>query len=149
MSRRVILWYLLGAVVVAASSHPALSQEGPSPAGAATSADTTVVVYVPRDGEFYVGKERVAQAEIPDRLKDAFKDTPPEGRVVYIKAGLDVSYTTVVSVIDTIRGAGFNQIGLVADADSGSKPRAKSPTRGAGKGKKVRGRRHTHRRVSK
>jgi biopolymer transport protein ExbD len=149
MSRRVILWYLLGAVVVAASSHPALSQETPSTTGAATSADTTVVVYVPRDGEFYVGKDRVAQAEIPDRLRVAFKDTPPEGRMVHISAGLDVSYKTVVSVIDTIRGAGFSQIGLVTDADSGSKPRAKSPKGGAGKGKKVRGRRHAHRRAGR
>jgi biopolymer transport protein ExbD len=149
MSRGVILRYLLGAVVMAASSHTALSQERPSTAGAATPADTRVVVYVPRDGEFYVGKDRVAQAEIPGRLRDAFKDTPPEGRLVYIRAGLDVSYKTVVSVIDTIRGAGFNQMALVADADSGSKPRAKSPTGGAGKGKKVRGRRHTHRRARK
>jgi biopolymer transport protein ExbD len=149
MSRGVILWYLLGAVVLAASSHPALSQEKPSTTSAATPTDTRVVVYVYRDGEFYFGKVRVAQAEIPGRLKDAFKDTPPEGRVVYIKAGLDVSYQTVVSVIDTIRAAGFNQIGLVADADSGSKPQAKSPTGGSGKGKKARGSRRTHRRAGK
>jgi biopolymer transport protein ExbD len=149
MSRRVILWYLLGAAVMAASSYPALSQEGPSTAGGATPADTRVVVYVYRDGEFYFGKERVAQAEIPNRLKDAFKDTPPEGRVVYVKAGLDVSYKTVVSVIDTIRGAGFDQIALVTDADPGSGSRAKSRTGGAGKGKKARGRRHTYRRLSR
>jgi biopolymer transport protein ExbD len=132
-----------------ASSHPALSQERPSTARAATSTDTTVVISVPRDGEFYLGKDRITQAEIPDRLKDAFKDKPPEGRVVYIRAGLDVSYKTVVSVIETIRGAGFDQIGLVTNADSGSKPRVKAPTGGAGKGKKGRGRRHTHRRASK
>jgi biopolymer transport protein ExbD len=149
MSRRVILWYLLGAVVMAASSHPALSQERPSTTNAATPTDIRVIIYVPGDGEFYFGKERITQAEIPDRLKDAFKDTPPEGREVYIKAGLDVSYKTLVSVIDTIRGAGFNQIGLVADADSGSKPQAKSAAGGAGKGKKVRGRRLTHRRAGK
>ena len=129
------------------ASRPALSQETPSTAGAATSAETSAVVYVRRDGEFYFGKDRITQAEIPDRLRAAFKDTPPEGRVVHIRAGLDVSYQTVVSVIDTIRVAGFNQIALVTDADSGSKPRAKSPTGGAGKGKKVRGRRHAHRRA--
>ena len=130
---------------MAACSQPALSQEMPSTPNAATPADTRVVIYVPKDGEFYFGKESVTQAEIPGRLKDAFKDIPPEGRVVYIKAGLDVSYKTVVSVIDTIRGAGYSQIALVADADSGSKPRTKSPSGGAGKSKKVRGRRRTHR----
>ncbi len=149
MSRRVILWYLLGGIVMAASSHLALSQERPSTTRATTSTDTSAVISVPRDGEFYFGMDRITQAEIPDRLKGAFKDKRPEGRVVYIRAGLDVSYETVVSVIDTIRGAGFNQIALVTNADSGSKPQAKSPTGGAGKGKKVRGRRHTHRRTSK
>jgi biopolymer transport protein ExbD len=149
MSRRVILWYLLSGIVMAASSHLALSQEVSSTTRITTSTDTSVVISIPRDGEFYFGKDRVTQAEIPDRLKGAFKDKPPEGRVVYIKASLDVVYRTVVSVIDTVRGAGFNQIALVTDADSGSKPQAKSPTGGAGKGKKERGRRRTPRRASK
>ena len=134
---------------MAASSHPALSQERPPTVRAATSTDTSAVISVPRDGEFYFGTDRITQAEIPDRLKSAFKDKPPEGRLVYIRAGLDVSYKTVVSVLDTIRGAGFDQIALVPSADSGSKSRAKSQTGGAGKGKKVRRRRHTRRRASK
>jgi biopolymer transport protein ExbD len=134
---------------MAASSHLALSQEGTSTTRASTSTDTSVVISVPRDGEFYFGLDRITQAEIPDRLKCAFKDKPSEGRVVYIRAGLDVSYKTVVSVIDTVRGAGFKQIALVTNADSGSKTQVKSPTGGAGKGKKVRGRRRTHRRASK
>jgi biopolymer transport protein ExbD len=147
MSRRAILWYLLGGIAMAAPPHPALSQERPS-TRATTSTDASAVISVPRDGEFYFGMARLTQAEIPDRLKSAFKDKPQEGQVVYIRAGLDVSYKTVVSVIDTIRGAGFKQIALVTNVDSGSKPQAKSPTGGAGKGKKVRGRRHTHRRAS-
>ena len=148
MSRRVILWYLLCGVAMAASPHPASSQERPPAARPATPADASAVISVPRDGEFYFGTDKITQAEIPDRLKGAFKDKPPEGRVVYIRAGLDVSYKTVVSVIETIRGAGFDQIALVTSADPGPKPRAKSRTGGAGKGKKARRRRHTHRRAS-
>ena len=149
MSRRVILWYLLCGIVMAASSHLVLSQERPSTTRTTTSTYTSAVISVPRDGEFYFGMDRITQAEIPDRLKGAFKDKPPEVRVVCIRAGLDVSYATLVSVIDTVRGAGFNQIALVTDGDSGSKPRAKSPTGAAGKGKKVRRRRRTPRRASK
>jgi biopolymer transport protein ExbD len=119
------------------SSHLVLSQERPSTTCTTTSTYTSAVISVPRDGEFYFGTDRITQAEIPDRIKGVFKDKPPEGRVVYIRAGLDVSYKTVVSVIDTIRAAGFDQIALVTNADSGSK------------GKKVHRRRHTHRRWSK
>lgn len=135
--------------MVVASSHVALSQERPPTTRDTTSADTSAVISVPRDGEFYFGTDRITQAEIPDRLKGAFADKPPEGRVVYIRAGLDVSYKTVVSLIDTIRGAGFDQIALVTNDDSGSKPQAKSRKGGAGKGKKVRARRPTRRRASK
>jgi biopolymer transport protein ExbD len=149
MSRRVILWYLLAGIVMAASPQLALSQEPTSITRASTAPEASIVISVPRDGEFYFGLDRITLAEIPDRLKVAFKDKPPEDQMVYIRAGLNVSYKTVVSVIDTIRGAGVTQIGLVADADSGSKPQAKSPTRGTGKGKKARRRRPTHRRASK
>lgn len=148
MSRREILWCLLGVIVMAASPHVALAQERPSTTRVATSTDTSTLISVPRDGELYFGKDRVTQSEIPDRLKGAFKDTPPEGRVVYIRAGLDVSYKTVVSVIDTVRGAGFNQIALVTEADSGAKLQPKPPAGGAGKGKKARARRRTLRRAS-
>lgn len=149
MSRRVILWYLLGGIVMAASSPLALSQEKPSTNRAPASTDTSVVISVPRDGEFYFGVDRITQTQIPERLKVAFRAKPQEDRMVYIRAGQDVTYKTVVSVIDTIRDAGFNQIALVTNADSDSRPQAKSPTRAPDKAKKVRVRRRTYRRASK
>jgi biopolymer transport protein ExbD len=36
---------------------------------------------------------------------------------VYIKSGVLVKYGTVVSVIDSIRDAGFDRIGLVAEKE--------------------------------
>jgi biopolymer transport protein ExbD len=143
MSRRTILWSLLCVGLIATSSRTALSQERASATRAETPADSSVVIYVPKDGEFYFGGERITQAEIPDRLKGVLKDKPTESQTVSIRAGLGVSYKAVVSLIDTIRGAGFNQIALVPVADSGSKPQAKSQTGGAGKSKKVRRRRRT------
>jgi biopolymer transport protein ExbD len=38
---------------------------------------------------------------------------------VYIKSGKLVKYGTVVSVIDSIRDAGFDRIGLVAEKEKG------------------------------
>jgi biopolymer transport protein ExbD/biopolymer transport protein TolR len=38
-------------------------------------------------------------------------------QVVYIKSGKEVKYGTVVSVIDSIRDAGFDRIGLVAEKE--------------------------------
>lgn len=144
MSLRVLLWYLLCGVVMAACPHAASSQERPS-SRTTIPAGTSAVISVPTDGELYFGKDKITQAEIPDRLKEAFKDKPQEGRIVYIKAGLDVKYKTVVSVIDTIRAAGFDQIALVANDDSASKSQAKPTTGSAGKSRKARRRRQIQR----
>jgi biopolymer transport protein ExbD len=145
MKRRAMLWTLLCGMLMGASSRPVLSQERPSSGRANTSTSTSATVSVPADGEFYFGNDRITQAEIPHRLKEALKDKPPGEQIVHIRAGLNVSYKTVVSVIETIRGAGFEQIGLVTDTDSDSKLRTRSPAGGAGKRRKMRGRRHVRR----
>jgi biopolymer transport protein ExbD len=40
---------------------------------------------------------------------------PSDPHVVYIKGGVNVPYGEIVTVVDSIREAGFDQIGLVAD----------------------------------
>ena len=52
-------------------------------------------------------------------MKDKFKDQPPDRQVVYIKSGTMVKYETVVSVIDAVREAGYDKIGLVAEKEKG------------------------------
>lgn len=79
--------------------------------------DTSAVVAIPNDGEFYIGRDKVAQADIPTRIRTILKDKPVPDHVVYIKSGKLVKYGTVVSVIDAIRDAGFDRIGLVAEKE--------------------------------
>ena len=79
--------------------------------------DTSAVVAIPSDGEFYIGREKVAQPDIPTRVRNLLKDKPAPDQVVYIKSGKLVKYGTVVSVIDSIREAGFDRIGLVAEKE--------------------------------
>jgi len=79
--------------------------------------DTAVVVAIPTDGQFYIGRELV---QGKDRLIQTIKSRmdelkPSDPHIVYIKGGVNVSYGEVVSVIDSIREAGYDQIGLVAD----------------------------------
>ena len=50
-------------------------------------------------------------------MKNILKDKPLPDQVVYIKSGRLVKYGTVVSVIDAIREAGFDRIGLVAEKE--------------------------------
>ena len=82
--------------------------------------DTSAVVAIPTDGDFYIGRDKVAMADIPARVKNILKDKPVPDQVVYIKSSLGVKYGTVVSVIDSIRDAGFDRIGLVAEKEKSS-----------------------------
>jgi biopolymer transport protein ExbD len=77
--------------------------------------DTSAVVAIPKDNEFYIGRDKVAMADIPTRIRNILKDKPAPDQVVYVKRGKEVKYGTIVSVIDAIRDAGFDRIGLVAE----------------------------------
>lgn len=87
----------------------------PSPSDPDAVKPNSVVVSIPTDDQFYFGKVRVAQADIAEKVKQALKDKPPEEQIAYIKAGVLVRYDTVVSVMDYMRAAGVERIGLVAD----------------------------------
>jgi biopolymer transport protein ExbD len=82
--------------------------------------DTSAVVAIPEDNQFFIGRDKVAQADIPTRVRNILKDKRADEQVVYIKSGREVKYGTVVSVIDAIRDAGFDRIGLVAEKEKSS-----------------------------
>jgi biopolymer transport protein ExbD/biopolymer transport protein TolR len=78
--------------------------------------ESSIVISVPNNGEYYLGKKRVSREQLKDevdkKLKDVKKD---EDRIVYIKSGVGVNYGDVVDVINEVRGLGIDKIGLVAD----------------------------------
>jgi biopolymer transport protein TolR len=77
--------------------------------------DTSVVVAIPSDDQFFIGKENYPLDLLGETIKSRMEGKPPNKRIVYIKAGIDVSYGTVVQAIDTIRKQDIDKIGLVAD----------------------------------
>jgi biopolymer transport protein TolR len=79
--------------------------------------ETSVVVAIPNDGEFYIGRDKVAQTDIPKTVQKLLKDKPPNEQIVYVKSGKQVQYGTVVQVIDAIREAGYEKIGLVSERE--------------------------------
>src|ERR1051325_5152504 len=48
--------------------------------------ETSAVVAIPNDGEFYIGRDRVTQADIPKTVQKIMKDKPPNEQVVYVKS---------------------------------------------------------------
>src|SRR5918911_1837880 len=78
--------------------------------------ESSIVISVPNDGEYYLGKKRVTREELKDKVDTMLKGIKKEeDRIVYIKSGVGVSYGDVVEVINQVRQLGVDRIGLVAD----------------------------------
>lgn len=81
--------------------------------------DTSVVISIPDNSNFYVGKDPFPLTSLGEKVQAMMKDKAPEKRIVYIKSGVDVNYGTVVQAIDVIRKQDIDKIGLVADKKKG------------------------------
>jgi biopolymer transport protein ExbD/biopolymer transport protein TolR len=89
--------------------------------------ESSVVISIPNDGEYYVGKEKIAKEELGTRIDKMMKSKTEAERIVYIKSGVGVQYGSVVEIINVIRQAGIDKIGLVADKKKGGAKAAPAP----------------------
>lgn len=81
----------------------------------AINKESAVIVAIPSDGVYYLGREVVSLSEMQTRIEKMMQGKPIDERVVYIKGDNRVHYREVVSVIDTVRNAGIDRVGLVVD----------------------------------
>ena len=89
--------------------------------------ESSIVISVPNDGEYYLGKQRVAKEQLSEKVDTLLEKIKNENdRIVYIKSGVGVSYGDVVTVINEVRKLGVDKIGLVADKKKGGAAAAKT-----------------------
>jgi biopolymer transport protein TolR len=77
-----------------------------------------VVVTVARDRAVYVDKERVARVMLDDRLAKLAREKPD--LTLYLRADRDVPYGAVVEVMDAVKRAGIDKLGMVTQPVAGS-----------------------------
>jgi len=70
----------------------------------------TAVITITREGMIYYKSEAVNFSAIGEHLKRDARGPKDE---IYLRADKDVKWSSIVSVIDVIRGAGFTEIRLV------------------------------------
>jgi len=82
--------------------------------------DNSIVIAIPNDGEYYLGKEKIGKDQIKEKVEKMLENIKKEeDKIVYIKSGVNVSYGDVVNVINEVRALGVDKIGLVADKKKG------------------------------
>ncbi len=93
--------------------------------------DTSVVIAIPNDGEYYIGKDKISKDKLKDKVEKMLNAVKKEeDKVVYIKSGTGVSYGDVVTVINEVRALGVDKIGLVADKKKGGAAAPAKPAAG-------------------
>src|SRR5216683_7612482 len=54
--------------------------------------DNSIVIAIPNDGEYYLGKEKITKEQVKDKVEAMLKNIKKEeDKVVYIKSGVGVS----------------------------------------------------------
>ncbi|MBC7911621.1 MAG: biopolymer transporter ExbD [Pyrinomonadaceae bacterium] len=77
--------------------------------------ESSVVISIPNDGEYYIGKDKMDKSELGPKIERMMKNKSDAERIVYVKSGVGVTYGSVVEVINIVRGQSIDKIGLVAD----------------------------------
>jgi biopolymer transport protein TolR len=81
-------------------------------------AEDRVVVTVARDRAVYLDKERVARVMLDGRLSKLAREKPDV--TLYLRADRDVPYGAVVEVMDAVKRAGIDRLGMVTQPVAGS-----------------------------
>ena len=75
--------------------------------------DDAILVAVTRDGKFFLGKERTTLEELPALVLDLVSERLD--KTIYVKSDFRAKYGDVVAVVDTVRAAGVDRIGLLTE----------------------------------
>jgi biopolymer transport protein TolR len=75
-----------------------------------TNPEERIVLTISREGYIYYGSQEINFSAIGSRLK---RDVRGPKEEIYLRADQDVKWSSIVAVIDEIRGAGFTEIKLV------------------------------------
>jgi biopolymer transport protein ExbD/biopolymer transport protein TolR len=76
--------------------------------------EDAIVVAVTRDGRTFLGTAQTQPAEIVTKVKDMLANRLD--KMVYVKADQRSRYERVVEVVDNLRAAGVDQLGLLTEA---------------------------------
>jgi biopolymer transport protein ExbD/biopolymer transport protein TolR len=75
--------------------------------------EDAVLVAVTRDGKFWLGKERVAIEDLASRVNDLL--SAKMDKTVFVRSDFRAKYGDVVTVVDNIRNAGVDKVGLLTE----------------------------------
>jgi len=79
----------------------------------AADRDDAVLIAITRDGRFYLGQDRVVIDDLAAKVNELL--ATKLDKTVFVKSDFRAKYGDVVQVVDTIRNAGVDKVGLLTE----------------------------------
>jgi biopolymer transport protein ExbD/biopolymer transport protein TolR len=81
--------------------------------------DDAIVVAITRDGNIFLGNNEMKKEELTGQIKDRISNRLD--KTVYVKSDARAHYGRVVEIVDEIRSAGVDQLGLLTEKNQNLK----------------------------
>jgi biopolymer transport protein TolR len=75
--------------------------------------EDALIVAVMRNGDIFFGNDRIAPDQLTNKVKDRIANRT--SKIVYLRADARAKYKSVVEVVDNVRAAGVDDLGLLTD----------------------------------
>ena len=75
--------------------------------------EDALIVAVMRGGDVFFGNDKIPVDQLTSKIKDRLANRPD--KLVYIKADARAKFGSVVDVVDNVRAAGVDQLGLLTE----------------------------------
>jgi biopolymer transport protein TolR len=82
--------------------------------------EDALLVSITRDGKVYLGSESITVDSLTTKVKDRLTNKPDKR--VYVKADRRTRFGGVVQVVDAVRAAGVDDLGLLTDQKKSAAP---------------------------
>ena len=90
--------------------------------------EDALLVSVTRDGKVYFGSEQTTIDNLTTKVKDRLANKMDKR--VYVKADMRARFGSVVQVVDSVRAAGVDDLGLLTDQKKTATPQPAPPQAG-------------------
>ena len=111
----VMLVLLIIMMLIAPMLQQGVSLKLPSAVNTVEKPDSQdqVVIAISANKSIYLNTKQVPEADLATKVNEALEGKTQ--KIVYIKADIDVDYGTVMAVMDQLRTAAIEDVGLIVD----------------------------------
>jgi len=87
--------------------------------------EDALLVAITKDGKVFFGTDKIDPADLTSKLKDRL--TNRTDKRVFVRADARTKYKNVVDVVDNVRAAGVDDLGLLTEQRKTGVPKAPAP----------------------